>query len=148
MVRQVQTCDSRGFFRLQRWYSNVQSKFVCTRRQATPQGKHGMIWDGRREGSRRRVPGLAAKTEEDERRRTGKRMVDLTLNETFNFETCTSSAERGRRGEPAPVNEEKSMCGEEHFFVSRTDIRTTPGPESSTHIITRHRNFRVFSGSL
>ena len=38
---------------------------------------------GRREGSCRQVPGLAAKTEEDKRRRTGKRMVDLTLNETF-----------------------------------------------------------------
>ena len=38
---------------------------------------------GRREGSRRQVPGLTAKTEEDEQRRTGKRMVDLTLNETF-----------------------------------------------------------------
>ena len=40
---------------------------------------------GRREGSRRQVPGFADKTEEDERRRTGKRMVmvDLTLNETF-----------------------------------------------------------------
>ena len=38
---------------------------------------------GRREGLSRQVPGLAAKMEEDERRRTGKRMVDLTLNETF-----------------------------------------------------------------
>ena len=44
-----------------------------------------MIWDGRREGSCRQVPGLAAKTEEDERRHTGKRMVDLTLNVTFWF---------------------------------------------------------------
>ena len=65
------------------WFVNVQPKFVLTWRQATPQGKHGMIWDGRREGSCSQVPGLAAKTEEDERRRTGKRMVDLTLNETF-----------------------------------------------------------------
>ena len=38
---------------------------------------------GRRDGSRRQVSELAAKTEEDERRRTGKRIVDLTLNETF-----------------------------------------------------------------
>ena len=38
---------------------------------------------GRREGSRRQVHGLAAMTKEDERRRTWKRMVDLTLNETF-----------------------------------------------------------------
>ena len=37
---------------------------------------------GRRDGSCQ-VPRLAAKTEEDERRRTGKRMVDLTLNEAF-----------------------------------------------------------------
>ena len=40
---------------------------------------------GRRDGSCRQVPGLAAKTEEDERRRTWKRMVDLTLTETFKF---------------------------------------------------------------
>ena len=40
---------------------------------------------GRREGSRRQVNGLAAKTEEDERRRTGKRMLDLTLNGRFRF---------------------------------------------------------------
>ena len=85
VVRQVQTCDSRAFFRLQRWCSNVQSKFVCTRRQVTPQGetRHDLGY-GRRDVSRRQVPGLAAKTEEDERRRTGKRItVDLTLNETF-----------------------------------------------------------------
>ena len=49
-----------------------------------------MIWDMDAEMyhvvkyTRRQVPGLAAKTEEDERRRTGKRItVDLTLNETF-----------------------------------------------------------------
>ena len=38
---------------------------------------------GRKAGSCRQVPGLAAKTEEDEWRRTGKRMIDLTLNEAF-----------------------------------------------------------------
>ena len=54
----------------------------------------------RRQGSHCQVPGLAAKTGEDERRRTGKRMVDLTLNETFIFLTCTSCVGRGRRGEP------------------------------------------------
>ena len=47
--------------------------------------KHGTVWDGHREGSRRQVTGPVAKTEEDQRRRTGKGMVDLTLNETFYF---------------------------------------------------------------
>ena len=56
-----------------RWYAEA----------GDTKGKHSTVWDECREGSRRQVPGLAAKTEEDERRRTGKRMVDLTLKETF-----------------------------------------------------------------
>ena len=48
----------------------------------TSETRHDLIY-GRREGSCRQLPGLAAKTEEDERRRTEKSMVDLTLNETF-----------------------------------------------------------------
>ena len=84
MVRQVQTVRFRVPFL---GYSggaamHNQNSFVHGGRRHH-RGKHGMIWDGRREGSRRQVPGLAAKTEEDERRRTGKTMVDLTLNETF-----------------------------------------------------------------
>ena len=39
---------------------------------------------GRREGPCQ-VPGLVGKTEQDERRRTGKGTVDLTLKETFSF---------------------------------------------------------------
>ena len=80
----MQTCDSRAFL----GYSGGAAKCTIKIRLYAEAGDitGGKRYDlgyGRREGSRRQVPGLAAKTEEDERRRTGTRMVDLTLNETF-----------------------------------------------------------------
>ena len=59
-----------------------QNSFVRGGRRHHRETRHDLGY-GRREGSCRQVLGLAAETEEDERRRTAKNMVDLTLNETF-----------------------------------------------------------------
>ena len=68
------------------WYSGIVQQWTIKIRLYTEAGdttgetRHDLRY-GHREGSRCQVPVLAAKTEDDERRRTGKRMVDLTLNE-------------------------------------------------------------------
>ena len=52
----------------------IKIHFYAEARDTTGETRHDLGY-GR--------PGLAVKTEEDERQRTGKRMVYLTLNETF-----------------------------------------------------------------
>ena len=99
-----------------------------------------MIWDGCRERLRRQVTGLVAKTEEDERRRTGKRTVDLTLNETFSFR-LVPQAQKGGDEESRSRKTEKSICGTRDLHAE--DGYQDDGLESSTHTITRLRFFWI-----
>ena len=84
MVRQVQTVRFACLFEVTAVVQQctIKIRLYAEAGDTTGETRHDLEY-GRREGSRHQVPGLAAKTEEDERRHTGKRMVDFTLNETF-----------------------------------------------------------------
>ena len=83
VVRQAQTCDSRAFCRLQRGSAamyNQNSSVRGGRRHYRGNTTRSEIWTKRGITSSSR---LAAKTEEDERGRTGKRMLGPALRKTF-----------------------------------------------------------------
>ena len=95
----------------------------------------------RMQGIRGPRTGLAAKTEEDERRRTGKRRVDLTLNEIFYIIDVYLKRRKGETRRAGATIEEKSMCRTRDLHAEGG--HQDAGLESSTNT----SNF-VFSGSL
>ena len=78
-----------------------------------------------------KYPDSPLRRTKDERRRTGKRMVDLTLNETFYFLDLYLKCGKGETRRAGATTEEKSMCGTRNLHAE--DGHHDDGLESSTH---------------
>ena len=137
------------FFRLQRWCSNVQSKFVCTWRQATLQRKHGTIWDM----TQREITSSSTRT----RHSDGGRRATTYREEygrphpepDFHGFRLEPLVKKGEDGESRSHLTRRRACAESDSRPTfAEDGHQDDGLESSTYTITRLYNFRGGSGSL